>query len=527
MREITISMEIDTGNTILDLSATEARDFLLQNKSYCNFDLPHYFNFQPILDISRSIIEHEQSVDKCAKANYSNYDRVNYSVIANKDSNYAWREMQLIHPLLYADLVYEITQVHHWETLKRCFSEHRHSEYISVASLPVIPLNTKKKQTAEQISTWYEHVELVSFELYLKFNYVAFTDITSCYPCLYTHSIAWAVRGIEEEKENIKKPKKERTDTIGNIIDKKIQYMSYGETKGIPQGSLLMDFIAELLLAYIDHLLVERLREYSIKYHIVRYRDDYRIFTDTQQDAEFILKELAELMFRFGFSLNKEKTCIERVSANVAIKKDKLDTILSGLKDKVRTLKTRRLPLIEIKEVLLQILAFSKRYPNSRQLKSLLASFRKKIRGIKMIPRAEAKALISITTEIAYNAPEVYPQATALLSTLMKQLNEDEKSSLLGLILRKFNTLPHVDFLEIWLQRLSLTMPANTQNEPIADICKTVKYGEPCLWNSEWLHEPFRLKIESCPIIEQSKIDTMPFIVSQNEVDCFAPPYDD
>lgn len=521
-------MNQESKKTIIDLTALEARNFLLLNKSYCNFDLPHYFNFQPILDASRSIIEQEQSVDKCRKANYSNYDRVNYSVIANKDSNYSWREMQLIHPLLYTDLVYEITQEKHWETLNLCFSKYRHSEYISVASLPVIPQNTKKKQTAEQISTWYELVELATFELFLKYDYVAFTDISSCYPSLYTHAIAWAVNGEKEEKNRlnpngVNKIKK----SIGNTIDEKIQRMSYGETKGIPQGNLLMDFIAELLLAYIDHLLVNSLQEKSIKYHIVRYRDDYRIFAETQQDVEVILKELAKLMFRFGFSLNREKTSIERVSASVAMKKDKLDTILSGLKDKVRRLKSRRLPFVEIKEVLLQILAFSQRFPNSRQLKSLVASFRKQIRSIKTMPSAEAKALISITTEIAYNAPEVYPQATALLSTLMKQLNDGEKTSLLEAILRKFNTLPHVDLLEIWLQRLSLAMPTEKQNEPISNICKVVKNGAPSLWNSKWLKDAFRLKIESCPIIDKNKIDSMSFIVSQDEVDCFVPPYDD
>lgn len=520
-------MNQEGQKTILELSAQEARDFLMLNKSYCNFDLPHYFNFQPILDTSRAIIEQEQTVDKCKKVNYSNYDRVNYSVIANKDSNYAWREMQLIHPLLYADLVYEITQKEHWETLKHCFSEHSHSENISVASIPVIPKNTKQKQTAEQISKWYEFVELASFELYLKFDYVAFTDIASCYPSLYTHSIAWAVRGIEEEKENIKKPQKERTETIGNIIDKKIQRMSYGETKGIPQGSLLMDFIAELLLAYIDHLLVDRLKEYSTKYHIVRYRDDYRIFAESQQIVEIILKELAKLMFRFGFTLNKEKTRIAKTSANIAIKKDKLDTILTGVKDNIRNMKTRNAPLVVIKETLLQILAFSQRFPNSGQLKNLLASFRKKVGRIKTLPIAEAKALISITTEIAYNAPCAYPQATALLSTLMQQLDEQEKAAYLEHILRKFSTLPHVDFLEIWLQRLSLTMSATSQKEPIADICKMVRFGVPYLWNSEWLQDSLRAKLEKCSIVNRNKINTMPFIVSQDEVDCFEKPYDD
>lgn len=527
MPKIDSPMEYESGKTILDLSADEARDFLMLHKSYCNFDLPHYFNFQHVLDLSRFIIEQKQSVNKCKKFNYSECDLVNYSIVANKDSNYTWREWKLIHPLLYADLVYEITKEEHWETIKRCFADFRHSDYISVASIPVVPYNAKKIQAAEQISKWYECVELASFKLYLQYDYVAFTDIASCYPSIYTHSIAWAVNGMKAEKENIQKSKKERIETIGNIIDKKIQHMSCGETKGIPQGSLLMDFIAELLLSYIDHLLVNLLKERSIKWYIVRYRDDYRIFSESRQDVEDILKELAKLMFRFGFTLNKEKTYVEKTSANTALKEDKLEAILSGLKESVLSLRVRRNSLVEIKCVFLQILDFSQRYPNSRQLKNLLSSVRKQIRRAKTIPETEAKAFISITTEIAYNAPEAYPQATALLSTLMKQLDDVEKVSLLELIHRKFNTLPHVDFLEIWLQRLSLAMSVSSQQEPIAAICKTVKYGFPHLWNSEWLQDSYRLQIESCPIIDRNKIENMPFIVSQDEVDCFVPPYDD
>ena len=36
---------------ILDLKYTEAREFLLEEKSYCNFDIPTYFKFSPLLKI--------------------------------------------------------------------------------------------------------------------------------------------------------------------------------------------------------------------------------------------------------------------------------------------------------------------------------------------------------------------------------------------------------------------------------------------------------------------------------------------
>ena len=135
----------------MDLNAEEARNFLLLNKSYCNFDLPHYFDFQPIINVARSILEQKKSIENCKKQkiNYSNYDEVNYCIVANKDSNYAWREMQLIHPLLYVDLVYEITKEEHWNTLKNCFTDHLHSDYISVAGLPTIAMGADKEVIEE------------------------------------------------------------------------------------------------------------------------------------------------------------------------------------------------------------------------------------------------------------------------------------------------------------------------------------------------------------------------------------------
>jgi hypothetical protein len=46
----------------------------------------------------------------------------------------------------------------------------------------------------------------------------------------------------------IKFAKRNRSDkkSIGNIIDTAMQGMNYGQTNGIPQGSVLMDFIAEM-----------------------------------------------------------------------------------------------------------------------------------------------------------------------------------------------------------------------------------------------------------------------------------------
>ena len=86
-----------------------------------------------------------------------------------------------------------------------------------------------------------------------------------------------------------------------------------------------MDFIAELVLGYADLKLGKRLKQEEIKnYKILRYRDDYRIFSNSPIVNDCIVKCLTEIMIELGLKLNADKT---NASANVikgSIKSDKL-----------------------------------------------------------------------------------------------------------------------------------------------------------------------------------------------------------
>ena len=88
--------------------------------------------------------------------------------------------------------------------------------------------------------------------LSLEYDYVFDTDVADCYGSIYTHSIAWAV-----ESKTITKSQHGRNNKslLGNIIDASIRNAQYKQTNGIPQGSVLMDFIAEIVSGYIDRIL--------------------------------------------------------------------------------------------------------------------------------------------------------------------------------------------------------------------------------------------------------------------------------
>ncbi len=101
--------------------------------------------------------------------------------------------------------------------------------------------------------------------------------------------------------------------------------MRYGQTNGIPQGSVLMDFIAEMVLGYIDKLLEEKISKKVKEYIIFRYRDGYRIFVNNYKDGELILKNLTEILIDFSFKLNSSKTYISDDIIYLKLKKINLN----------------------------------------------------------------------------------------------------------------------------------------------------------------------------------------------------------
>src|SRR3989338_4048779 len=106
-----------------------ARDFFLKEKKYINFDIPPYFSFDKLLKTMSSIIENRELGDICKNKSDGKkdwpkfYEKVNYLFLANKDGSYAWRPLQLIHPVLYVDLVNIITKEDNWNQITKRFND--------------------------------------------------------------------------------------------------------------------------------------------------------------------------------------------------------------------------------------------------------------------------------------------------------------------------------------------------------------------------------------------------------------------
>lgn len=465
-----MNVVVCTMSTIIELNNEDAKAFFLKGKSYCTMDFPPYFDFTSLLNILNKEIKRTKDLTNCCiqipklsgrgmvRDLPSTHCNVNYKFLSNKDGKYAWRPFQLIHPVIYIALVNCITEKENWLYLQERFKKFRENKKIQCISLPVKSKTVSDK--AELISNWWHGLEQQSIKLSMKYDYMFQTDITDCYGSIYTHSIVWALHDKEIAKE-----KKGDKNLLGNRIDAHLQAMSYGQTNGIPQGSVLMDFISEILLGYIDYCLLEKIKNNRIEnYKILRYRDDYRIFSDTPNNIDIIAKILSETLSEVGLKLNIGKTNITDDIVADSIKPDKLyyinnRTILKGLQQK-----------------LYFIHSLNRLYPNSGSVSKLLSKFYKQLSKRESI-KEDREVLVSIVTDIAVKSPRTYSIVAAILSKLVElEHNNKKKKVMLLSIYNKMKHIPNNGLLQIWLQRIAY--PINKDlfsfDEPLCSVVNGV-----------------------------------------------------
>ena len=502
---------MNNSRSILELSNKEAKIFFMKSESYGNFDLPPYFVFDKLLKTVDEILG-KKTLQSKQSEKPSTCENVNYTLFNNKDGKYTWRPIELIHPVIYVDLVNKITQPNHWNTIKNRFAKFRKNRKIKCFSIPVESLSDEK-DTAEQVSNWSKKIEQKSIGLALDFDYIFHTDIENCYGSIYTHSITWALHTKDEAK---KTENHNNTALIGVAIDKSIQSMSYGQTNGIPQGSVLMDFVAEMVLGYAGIELSAKICDAEITdYFILRYRDDFRVFVNNPQHGEHILKLLTEVMIDLGMKLNPGKTVFSNDVIRSSIKSDKLHWI-----EKIQTAKS-------LKNRLLIIHNHAQQFPNSGSLTVGLSNFYKKLLDKKKIKEIKESAIpmISIVVDIARHNPRTYPIVAAILSKLIFFLDGDEDKKLIcKKIEKKFQKIPNTGYMEVWLQRLSMFFIDTTSSE---DLCQLADKSDAMLWNSDWIS---CIQLKNClknpDIIDHDKKEKMEHVIPYNEVNLYNERYD-
>jgi len=496
---------------VLNLNSIDAREFFLKPDSYSNIELPEYFILSKVLsDIKKIFKDNELKKTDLEKA--KQYETVNHVLYGNKDGKYAWRKYQVINPLIYSSLINIITEKNNWNSLKLRFEEFQRDKSIECESIPIVQ-KSNRKQIAAQISHWVENVERKSISLALRYNFLYQTDITDCYGSIYTHSIPWAIH-----TKLLSKDKRKYDDLFGNKIDQHIQAMSFGQTNGIPQGSTLMDFIAEIVLGYADLNLAEKLRAEmnGRKFHVLRYRDDYRIFVNNTVDGDIILKCLGEILSSLGFSLNTNKTRFNDNVVHGSIKEDKLESLQFGHVPK-------KLTKEELLRQLLIIQRIGKTHPNSGTLKNRLSKILNAVRQKDFSSQEEN--IVALLTNIAYNSPNTFSIIAGLISDCISKLKKKEQEELISLVKNKMCQLSNFGLLEIWVQRIFIKLKFKLELEE--KLCKAVYNKNQKIFETNWIdNKALKTAIDDCSNVDQKKLAKIKSKIEKREVQIFTSYYD-
>jgi len=565
--------------SILEMSPEEARNFLLKSESYFTLNLPSYFNIDSILSqaidkMKNKTISNKNNSDNeikvlSNKEYYSNYPNINFCMQLNKTSN-SYRPITLIHPYLYVDLVNAITKSDSWTNLVTRFNELRSKvkNQIECFSIPFeVESQLATDYKKELALHFWKKIEQESIRLSIEYSYMLKLDISNFYGSIYTHSLHWAIIGEENAKEN--------HNSFGSGIDKRFQWMNYRETVGIPQGNVVSDFFAELLLAYIDVKLVNELEISKISgYHILRYRDDYRIFTNSIDELHKIKKILSVILQRYKLSLGDSKTKLSDNVVKDSIKEDKLywlkhDPVvkLSGDKfykkpekffsnflsyvgfSKKKNLSKRRFKnyfdnriySATVQKHLFIIKDFADSYPNSGQLVKALNEFKNRIDSFEedfIHNGTDIDTLISILVDIILKNPKITSIGIQLLSILLSKFNIQDSTN----IYKKFETIKKIrkklenfgenEYLDIWLNRLIIQIIYKSKDNDnsfkdylssnhnklvsIANGIVTGKKLSEGIFEEEWLLDDFKIDCED--FIDISEIEKLPDKISDNEM---------
>jgi hypothetical protein len=139
-------------------------------------------------------------------------------------------------------------------------------------------------------------------------RYMVRTDITNCFPSIYSHAIPWALAGLDEAKRNSRKKKE-----YYNQLDTRIQALKRGETKGIAIGPATSNIAAEIILAKVD---ADGLLSQNADF--CRWIDDYHAFFQTEDEARRFVGTLEKCLGAFELQLNAQKTEIVRLPTSTA-----------------------------------------------------------------------------------------------------------------------------------------------------------------------------------------------------------------
>jgi len=267
-----------------------------------------------------------------------------------------------------------------------------------------------------------------------KYSHMVKADIKNFYPSIYTHSIAWALHG----KSFVRKPANlHNYGLLGNRLDRLFQYANDGCTNGIPIGPVVSDVIAEIVASAVDRHLTKLLKNESIDYEAVRFKDDYRILVKSESDAKKVIKSLQTALKEYNLELSDEKTKITALP----------DGLFREWVSKYHLAYPERLKSFswkQFRELYLAVIDIDRSCPGTGVIDRFLADITNSRGNLKLwVGDFNLEKVISMLLMLATLRVKAFPKVIAILEEVLK--------SPFGLL----HQVQIVEYLENYLERLS------------------------------------------------------------------------
>lgn len=545
------------AKNVLSLSYKDALDYFMSAPNYSTLELPEYLDMTSILKHVRKTIG-AKTIEDCVECNSISTEALNYTMNLNKDGKYAIRPIALVNPYIYYFFAREVCSEDNWNYLKAWFKAVQQPA-VTACSLPVIAEEKEAFHNSTTILNWWSNFEQASLELSLEYPYMFISDIRNCYGSINVNLISEALNDPINLQMNKQRKNFDQKRFVANV-SKLLHYYQGNMLVGLPQGCVLSDFVAEILLAYADMLLCKevQVRGIQCKYKVLRYRDDYRIFCEDKEALTKLSYILQSVLRRLGFEMNSQKTQTTDDLISNSIKGDKLAYIYN-----TPIFNKKGCDFDGIQKHLLFIYQFGKEIPNSGQLKTLLSDLSQRIDD-KLHPQTSTKdtkpkdnddslsqvelwddlddiaeeldeleqlgsakegifktlktynvspikenirPIVAIATQIAIDNVSCSHYALRVISQLLSTCDADQKKEILTLVVNRLLKQPNNDYTQLWLQNMTYSMDKEAKKFPYTnDLCKIVMGEKANIWDLDWLKDELKQKFPITRLCNKNKL---------------------
>lgn len=249
-----------------------------------------------------------------SSVDFYNYCQNKKATFSNKCKQYVYyenmrninvpRSLAIPNPMAYQKLCRCLSD--NWNNLRQHLEKQTSGQNYRISRIHIRKIKDSKALFNMNYDNWKTDGSPVP-DLLIGKKYVVKTDISNCFPSIYTHSISWALVGKEDSKKN-----KQNEDEWYNKIDLYTRNCKDGETHGLLIGPHASNLLSELILTVVDKNMCEKHRDDGgLSY--IRNIDDYTCYVDSVEKGQLFLTELGEELRKFDLSLNFKKTNIQKL----------------------------------------------------------------------------------------------------------------------------------------------------------------------------------------------------------------------